>query len=814
MPFNYPASGSGVGGGVSEGTNFPISRSLRFVVANSGRLTRTPSATGNPQKWTFVVWLKRGQLSNGTVRSLASAMDGSSNWDSIAFDANDKLHVAFLPGSSGFYYTSARAFRDPHAHFMLQVAFDSTLAGNKLRAWVNNEEIAWGASGPVSLNFNSRYNTNGQPMAIGATVLYVAPSGQTFYDGYMSEMRWIDGVGHMDPTIFGEINPATGVWGPKAPTGLVYGTNGGYWNFSDNSSTAATALGKDSAGTNNLTPAGFSVTAGPSNDSLVDTPSNNGSDTGLGGEVRGNYPVISPLTQTPSLVIIEGNLKWAVSTTAFSGAYCSLKLPGNVKSYFEVIVITAPPNTANYHAFGLSDTSVVPAANPFNKFSLDWDSNGYVSHENGGGGVATGIGTPTTGDVLQVARDGTKLWLGRNDVWMGGLTPGAGAAPFNAIGVDDLFIGAAGYGISAMTQFHFGARPWQRTCPAGFKAVCTQNIPAGAIAKASSYFETLLWTGNSTPARVVSGLSFQPDLIWIKERTLGYQHTMHDSVRGFTTSKKISSGSNSPQGDPTLMPDWAGYVSGVSATGFTLDKAGTGATDYAHTNRTGSNYAGWSWKKGKTPGVDIVTYSGNGAVRSIAHALGVTPKLIIIKRLDAVAVWCVGGFDMGWNGHLYLNTTDQFTGSAAIFNNTAPTSTVFTINIDVAVNGNGGAYVAYLFAEVPGFSRISRYTGNASANGTFIWCGFKPRWIMVKRTGNTSDWHMYDTARGPQNPNSAVVAANVQDAESLTFGGVDRSIDVLANGFKFRTPYEMNGAADNYVFAAFAETPFKYARAR
>jgi hypothetical protein len=292
----------------------------------------------------------------------------------------------------------------------------------------------------------------------------------------------------------------------------------------------------------------------------------------------------------------------------------------------------------------------------------------------------------------------------------------------------------------------------------------------------------------------------QPDLVWIKGRSGATDHALYDAVRG-TTLDLVS---NSTAAETTQ----ATGLTAFNSSGFTVGSL-------AKLNTNTSTYVGWQWKKGATPGFDIVTYTGNGSNRTIAHSLGVQPSWIIVRNRTAGGSW--------WNYHASLGATKavRWDDTAAagsyptIWNNTAPTSSVFSVGTSGDVNGNTNNMVAYLFSEVAGFSKFGSYTGTNTSDGPFVYCGFRPRWVMVKSisTGGsaTYGWAIFDTARESYNINRSMLQAEVSSAEDNT---INADFDILSNGFKPRySPNQTNGA-NTYIFAAFAENPFKYSLAR
>tara|TARA_R110000868_G_scaffold395465_1_gene667144 strand:- start:1390 stop:2436 length:1047 start_codon:yes stop_codon:yes gene_type:complete len=345
----------------------------------------------------------------------------------------------------------------------------------------------------------------------------------------------------------------------------------------------------------------------------------------------------------------------------------------------------------------------------------------------------------------------------------------------------------------------------------------TYAIPDGRTVMAAT-----LYTGNGTGQSIsndVNGVSFQPDFTWFKRRDAVTAHALANSVSGI----KNVMASNLTDAEYTESA-LNGLIS-YDSDGFTVGTVG-GFTAF---NASGSSIVAWNWKAGgtavtntagsitsqvsasPTAGFSVVTYTGNATIgATIGHGLGVAPSMVIVKRRDGVAIgWVVGHTSIGWTNQLELNSTIASTAYNG-FNSTTPTSSVITTNNSGSINGSGFNYVAYCYAAVPGYSAFGSYTGNGSSNGPFVYLGFRPRFVMFKRTNSTGSWFMEDTSRGTFNVMGPELYANSSDSE----GPVSR-LDVLSNGFKMRAANAGdNASGGSYIYMAFAENPFKYANAR
>jgi len=342
----------------------------------------------------------------------------------------------------------------------------------------------------------------------------------------------------------------------------------------------------------------------------------------------------------------------------------------------------------------------------------------------------------------------------------------------------------------------------------------TPTIPAGNL-----YMNATLYTGTGSSQTInngVAGQSFAPDMVWIKNRSGVWNHVLVDTIRG---------GTNPVNPNTSDAQNTDNVITAFNSNGFTVGVSG-------NSNNSGNNFVGWNWKAGgtavsntagsitsqvsanTTSGFSVVTYTGNGSTnQTVGHGLGVAPSMIIIKNRSTSIDWIVYHASIGATGFLYLDLTTGTTTSSNPFNNTAPTSSVFTIagnSSNSYVNGNGNSMVAYCWAPIAGYSAFGSYTGNGSTDGPFIYCGFRPRFIIFKRADGASNWLLLDSSRSPYNLVNQDLFADSAIAES-TGGG----IDFLSNGFKWRgTDTPGNGTTGTYIYAAFAENPFKYANAR
>ena len=327
------------------------------------------------------------------------------------------------------------------------------------------------------------------------------------------------------------------------------------------------------------------------------------------------------------------------------------------------------------------------------------------------------------------------------------------------------------------------------------------------INKSTDYFNTKLYTGNGG-TQAVTGVGFQPDWVWLKSRSDAYSHQLFDAVRG-TTKLLTSEATDAEQ-----------TISGVTAFGTDGFTVGSDAGSNGNTK----TYVSWNWKAGTgqgssntdgsinttytsvntTAGFSICKWTGTGSAGTIGHGLGAVPKMIIIKDLSNTRDWFVYHASIGNNKRLKLND-NVAEGASTVFNNTTPTSSVFSIDGSVYVNNSGSNYIAYCFSEVTGYSKFGSYTGNGNADGTFVYTGFKPAFVLTKYATSTSGWwQILDNKRDVYNPNSHALFTNVSDSE---YNLSNYHTDYLSNGFKLRnTQAGGNTSGGTYIYMAFGQS--------
>jgi len=801
-----------------------IDRSLRFNSADSAYLNRTPASAGNRKTWTWAGWVKRSNLTD--QQAFWSAGSTGTNRTSVLFDGSAKIRFFNYAGSVDVDLVTTPVYRDASAWYHFVIAVDTTqgTASNRIKLYVNGVE--------VTAFSTSTYPSSSQDLVFNSAIAHGIgrgeQSGGEYFSGYLADIYFIDGQA-LTPTSFGEFSATTGVWMPKAYTGS-YGANGFRLTFADNSAATATTLGKDAAGSNNWTPNNLSVTAGAGNDSLVDVPTNGSEvDTGAGGQVRGNYATLNPLQASSSTTLSNGNLE--ISSNAAGGQTLATLGVSSGKWYFEGTIITysgtSPDpfigisNTANPAISTGASSNPGYASNSYAVYLLS--GNTYIQKVNSNTFTNTNATQVTNGDVIGVAfdLDAGKFWISKNGSWVDSGNPATGAnALFTGLSGSfaPTFRGSGSSTGTAAWACNFGQRPFAYTAPSGFKALCTANLPAPTIANPSTVMDVKLYTGNGS-TQTISGLGFSPDFVWIKSRnTASWWHALFDSVRGAGNYLHTNNTNGEAGGGTSLL-------SSFTSDGFSLNNFPNGTV-----NNTNDTYVAWTWDAGSSTvtntagsitsqvranasaGFSVVTYTGTATSATVGHGLGVSPSFIVVKNRSGSTSWAVYHASLGSGLYIYLNSTAAAVTDSGMWV-TNPTASVFSAAAYAENNGSSQSLVAYCFAPVAGYSAFGSYTGNGNADGPFVYTGFRPRWVMVKRTNSASDWWIYDTARSPYNVLTLNLYANTASAEDNVAAA--HSYDFNSNGFKVRMGYNpTNNNGDTYVYAAFAESPFQYARAR
>jgi hypothetical protein len=761
------------------GAGYTIDQSLRGNQADSSYLNRTPSSASNRKTYTISAWIKPS-LEVATFSVLGAGSTGSAYYI-FGIEGND---LYFEETSGGGSLRANRILRDPSAWYHLMASVDSTqaTASDRIKLYVNGvQETSFSTESYMAQNRDSSYINNTGIHYIGRS-----PAQSSHYlNGYMAEVHFIDGQA-LDPSYFGEADETYGHWKPIAYTG-TYGTNGFYLDFSNSAD-----LGEDQAGSNDWTANNLAAT-----DVVLDSPTN-------------NFATMNPLEKDSGITLSEGNLKFT-GGASYSKAGSTINFPPSGKWYLETVWTTLT-----------GATCLTGLRNPLNSSATDyiyWYHNINSATNDG----TLGSLTYTVGDVLGIAIDvdGNNVYLYKNNSLVSSITSGTFdltvmeffIQSYNGIGVSNFGQDSsfAGNKTAQNNTDDNGVGDFYYAPPSGFLALCTANLDTPAVVPGEN-FNTVLWTGNGS-TQSITGVGFQPDFTWIKSRSSANWHQVQDAVRGATKSLFT----NETNAEVTNSD----YLNSFDSDGFSLGNDGD-------VNGSSKTYVAWNWKADNTSGstntdgsitstvaanpdagFSIVSYTGNGtAGATVGHGLSSAPEMYIVKNRDGSYVWYVYHADLTTGNILQLNATDA-QSSSSFTNSTEPTSSVFSLGSAAPFNGSGSNFIAYCFHSVDGFSKFGSYAGDTSGL-PFVYCGFKPRWILIKVTNATANWYLVDTSRNTYNVVDKYLLPSSANAE-----GTFTTLDVLSNGFKFRgSDASFNQSGNNYIYMAFAEFPTKFANAR
>ena len=798
-----------------------IDQSLRFNSADTAYLTKTfPSSAGNQKTFTFSCWIK--PCAFGSIQQpIFSAYASTVSYWILGFDltgfisSGDSLKLwGAYNNSVTVRLTTNAVFRDSSAWYNIVLAEDTTqsTASNRVKLYVNGEQI-------TSFATETYPSQNATELVNDASTLHqiggLASGTYGEIDAYMADVNFIDGQA-LAPTSFGETK--AGIWVPKDTSSLTFGTNGFRLKFQDNSSTST--LGDDTSGNgNDYSSSGLATT-----DVVLDSPTN-------------NWATLNPLAANQSATLSEGNLKLVTTNSGYAMRLSTIQMPTSGKWYWEGLLVA---NSSGAKAI-LGVSSYDSAATQFfvdgSVVSLGYyQETGYLYGNQDTSGSSYGA-TYAAGDIIGVAvnLDDDEVTFYKNN-------SSQGADSFDAAGLfaifgdysnsvgctwavnfgqDSSFAGNKTSGSAGASDAN-GKGDFYYSPPSGFLALCTANLPNPGIDPAedeepTDYFNTVLWQGNDVDDRAISGVGFQPNWVWIKNRDVAEAHNLYDVIRG--AEQQLYSNSGDVEFDRGVYG-----LKSFTSDGFTL---GTGG----EVNDSSEKYVAWNWLAGGSAssnsngsitssvsantkaGFSIVSYTGNGtAGATVGHGLSSTPEVYIVKSRSLGTSWVTYHKDASStpeDGYLVLNGTDAFFDTV-VWNDTAPTSSVFSLGgTGYSSNNSGATYIAYCFHSVEGYSKFGSYTGNGSTDGPFVYTGFRPALVIVKNITGSESWGIGDSVRDPSNVLLNRLYPNLSNAEYSTGDW----LDLVSNGFKSRGS-AFNTSSATYIYLAFAEQPFKYSNAR
>jgi hypothetical protein len=764
FPIIYEGNGTGqrVGKFVPFTDNGTIANSLIFNDGDSPYMRRTPSGAGNRKTFTISFWVKRCQL--GVLQVIITQGADHNNASSISFSSSNELNFAHNDsGSTTYSVKTNRTFEDTSKFYHILASVDTTqsTASDRVKLYVDGDLItSFASSSYPSQDFDLDFNSTGT-VAVSGQI----PSGTLFpFDGYLTEINLVDGSA-LTPDTFGLTDTSTGRWIPKALTGITYGTNGFRLQFGTSS-----ALGDDTSGNTNDFGTVSGLVAG---DQTTDSPTQ-------------NHATINPSTASNgSMTFAEGNLNVEMNN-AYPGNVLGTLGASSGKYYWEV-TLSGTGSSANGYATGVGvaewsklNSDPGSTTSPFSSYI---DSRGYYFHN------GTNISSSTTftaGDVIGIALnlDDSEISYFKNNTIVGSAQPL----------VDDqtyfpLFKNSTSVADLRYTP-NFGQKSWNYTPPTGFVALQQDNLP-----------ET---------AKGITGMS------WTKDRDSGsYNHELYDSSRGPLQELRP----NTTDQENTRAQALSKFLKGGFAVG---DRTGM--------NSAGNSYVSWNWvansgttatnndgsitstvQVNTTAGFSIVRWTGGGSAATVGHGLSQTPEWIFYKRTNATGDgWITYHKDQDAspaNGSMQIQSDGTYGADSTLWNNTAPTSSV--ISIGTYGMQSGEERTAWVWHGVDGFSKFGKYTGNGSADGPFVYLGFRPAFVCIKRLTAGYHWTAKDIARDPINPMTKDLKWNLQAADSVD---ANNAVDFLSNGFKIRSASSgatnYNGSGVTHIYMAWAEHPF------
>jgi len=766
------------------GAAYTIDQALRFNDDDSAYLSRTPGSAGNRRTFTFSCWVKRANITSANAPIFSA---GGDDW--LMFLSANTLGFN-TDGTGNYRIVTSQVFRDPSAWFHLVLRVDTTnsTAGDRLRLYINGSEVtSFGTDTNPTLNLDTAFNNTGEHN-IGKLV-----GASQYFDGYLAEIHHVD-ASSLGPDTFGELN-SDGVWIPKKPSNLSYGTTGFHVNGADSSD-----LGADQVGSNDWTSNNLATT-----DQMPDTPTL-------------NHWTLNPLDSGSTLA--NGNLqnKGGGSTNTHAPAF-----PKTGKWYVEIDCIDINTGTAGAHFFGICDASVPYSANfaTHAAISAGQERGGQLQKNNSNTSSGTAV---NDGDVIALAFDADNLTL---DLYVNNSASGSQITGLTDVQYK-LWIQDGG-AVTNM-QFNFAEASLEYTPPTGFKALSTANLPT-SITDGSKYFQATLYAGNGSTQSITNGgnSDLQPDFVWIKNRSATDSHVLTDSVRGATKILATNStGAESTDAD--------------TVTAFNSDGFALGAD--VKVNTSSENYVAWQWKadsawsesasgnilassgrRNTTAGFSIASWTHRTSANyAIKHGLSTTPEFFMTKSRDSGTNWDCWHKDLGDTAKRLIMTTsaeitaywvdasDSDDGSGSYGDISSGESPV-TASLFGFQHDNFSAtddIIGYFFHGVDGHSSFGSYTGNGSTGtgGVFVYTGFTPAMVILKRTNSAQEWQIYDNQRSPTNVMSKLLKPNDSAAEVDNSPG-DNEISFLSNGFQLNEDNGgMNASGSSYIFAAWAELPF------
>ena len=816
-----------------------IANSLRLpatssTAADNSRLTQTFGTVDSNVHFNLNFWIKISAIEGSNPITSARPLNmftprsgtSTSTLHEFLFSAVGSYGAgdafAITNTNTGAYVLSTNnLFRDISAWYNIhiQADLDNGTAGEKLKIFVNGTEADYNVDNRSS--FSSFAG-----IAAGAWTLgdYYGPGYPI--QSYLAQWAYVDGTTYA-PTDFAETK--NGVWIPKdLSSGITWGSAGHLLMFQDSG-----ALGDDTSGEGN----DWTSVNLAAHDQMLDSPTFNSSSNG------GNFATLGPLWKTDSITFAEGNLAWSGSANE-RGMMSNWAIPIGTKAYFEYYASAWAGSENDTQILGVNQghAALIGGDRGGDETAYSYRSNGYkailTSKSVYGSEVSWG-----TGNIISCAVDRVNhtINFARNNSWQGtfsisstmDLYPFIGngggtstAGGYINFGQDGTFAGTKTAGGNADGN---GYGNFTYSPPSGFLAMCTGNLPiADAIDPAQTddnfpqkLFGMLQYSGNNSERTIDT--TFQVDKSWARSTVQGQNWYVFDTNRGYfgasSNNYYVRLDVNDEEATATQYNFKAQSGSDITITGGTWFNSGShtqqmwnwrlnGGT--TSTNSTGSLSV--TQQVDPSGSFSISTYSGDGGTDTIGHGLSSAPTMVWVKQRNAANNWAVYAKGAGNTKYAYLDGNGAF-GTAAMWQNTTPSSSLVYLGDNNEVNAGSRTYVAYCFADCEGYIKSGKYVGNADADGPFIYLGFKPALFVIKHVSSGDDPLVWDSLNGPFNPISKTLSMH---DNSAIVDNSNRHVDFLSNGVKIRTSNSNANSnnSDGIVYLAFAKNPFKYATAR
>lgn len=764
-----PMAGAAASGGGSSSNFDIINQSLRFNGAiDEPDLVFEFGTPTDANKFIIGTWFKKTDLGRecnlfGTSGSTA---------ETLIFQTDDTIRLGY---SGQSVRETTRVFRDTTSwmHIVIYVDTSQATASDRIKMFINGvQETAFDVSNNPTLNEDPLYwnivsGTDGIIGGQNASSLY-------HFDGYMAQFFNIDGVGDTSTypiTTFGEFDD-NGVWIPKSDSDIdsavTWGNNGFLLNFSNTAN-----FGEDyTSNGNDLTPNSFNA-----DDQYQDSPT----------KTYCTWNNLSQASMTSNVTFQEGNIRckptdgsnrrWNIGTIGMTSG----------KWYWEVVA-TDVTSASNYSIGIASSTSL--AAGGGQSDTWTYLASGNFLDESSSGAYGASY---TDADIIGVAFDADNgtLTFYKNGSSQGTAKTGLTSGPY--------FPCFATYQ-SGYCDLVTDENKWTYSAPANHNPLSTEYMPEVSITSPDSYFNCVGYTGDGTAigsgGKSITGVGFQPDMVWIKNRDASDNHLLFNSGRGT---------------EDFLYPDTATAEASSSESLTAYDSDGFTVGNHVAVNTNSEDYIAWCWKNDAVAGFDEVIFTGNSTAGTTHnHDLGVTPEFIILKNVPDTPAggqgWLTYHTSEGATKYGLLDSSNAWFTSSIAWNDTAPTSDHFSIGGHNDSNANGDEMQALVFAGIEGFSKMADYIGNGSADGPFIYLGFRPKYVLIKNVDAGQEWYIRDSVRDTYNPVNTALRADAVNGEVT---GAAYHVDFLSNGFKIKSSNAtVNASGQQFIYVAFAEFPF------